>query len=61
MSKKKKAKRRKMLESEAFVAEPKWWVIHEDEMRRMLHRVEDGEEPELVLMEEYANSEVNDA
>lgn len=35
-----------------------WWVIDEPELRDMLVRCHEGEDPELVLAEEYANAEI---
>jgi hypothetical protein len=32
------------------------WVIREDALRELLARVAAGEDPELVLLEEYANA-----
>lgn len=34
-----------------------WWVIEEGELRRLLNRVKDGDSPDVVLIEEYAQSE----
>lgn len=32
------------------------WVIREEALRELLARVAGGEDPELVLLEEYANA-----
>ena len=34
-----------------------WWTISEEAIRDMLRRVADGEDPDMVYAEEYANSE----
>jgi hypothetical protein len=34
-----------------------WWSISGEALLDMLHRVADGEDPDLVYAEEYANSE----
>lgn len=34
-----------------------WWVIHSSELNTALHRAHRGEDPELLYMELYANSE----
>jgi hypothetical protein len=39
------------------VNEGPWWAIHNDEILKMLYRVRDGEDPDMVLMQEYANSQ----
>jgi hypothetical protein len=41
-----------------------WWTISGEALLAMLRRVADGEDPDLVYAEEYANSdhvEVSDA
>ena len=38
-----------------------WWVIDEDSILNMLHRVANGEDPGHVMAEHYANSEVEHA
>lgn len=35
-----------------------WWVISGDELIAALQRAHDGEDPELLYVELYANSEV---
>lgn len=37
-----------------------WWSIRGEALLAMLRRVADGEDPDLVYAEEYANSEVTD-
>jgi hypothetical protein len=37
-----------------------WWTIVGDELMKMLYRVQRGEEPGLVYMEAYANSDHED-
>lgn len=37
-----------------------WWSISGDEILAMLRRVHDGEDPDLVYAEHYANSEHED-
>lgn len=34
-----------------------WWAISGEALLEMLRRVADGEDPDLVYAEEYANSE----
>jgi len=34
-----------------------WWTISTESMLAMLRRCHDGEDPELVFMEEYANAD----
>lgn len=34
-----------------------WWVIHGEELAKALHRVKDGEDPDLIYTELFANSE----
>jgi hypothetical protein len=34
---------------------PVWWVIDGDSLLEMLQRVADGEDPDMVYAEEYAN------
>ena len=38
------------------MAAPGYWVITDENLEAMLHRVADGEDVGLVLAEEYANS-----
>ena len=38
----------------------RWWVIHEDEIRRSLRQVADGDAPDVVMLELTANSEPGD-
>ena len=33
-----------------------WWLIREDEILTALHRVHDGEDPDLLFAEMYANA-----
>lgn len=33
-----------------------WWVIHEDDLLNALQRTHNGEPPDLVFTELYANS-----
>jgi hypothetical protein len=45
--------------TETAVAEqtdPIWWVISGESLHAMLQRCADGEDPDLVMAEEYANS-----
>lgn len=35
-----------------------WWVISEDRLRTLLTCAAAGEDPDLIVAEEYANSEV---
>lgn len=35
-----------------------WWTISGVELLKALHRVNDGEDPEMVYAEMYANSDV---
>jgi hypothetical protein len=34
-----------------------WWTLSDESLRAMLRRVADGEDPDMVYMEMYANSE----
>lgn len=34
-----------------------WWVIHESDLLAMMQRTRAGEDPDLVMSEEYANCE----
>ena len=34
-----------------------WWCIHGEAILEMLHRVADGEDPDLIYAEFYANSD----
>jgi len=34
-----------------------WWVISDEALLSMLRRVANGEDPDLVMAEEYANCE----
>lgn len=36
-----------------------WWTISGEHLMHMLDRVHDGESPDLVYAEEYANAEVH--
>jgi hypothetical protein len=36
---------------------PVWWMIEGDDLLAMLRRVRDGEDPDIVYAEEYANCE----
>lgn len=36
---------------------PTWWIIDGDTLLHMMCRVANGEDPDLVYAEEYANSE----
>lgn len=38
-----------------------WWTISADDLMSMLRRCADGEDPDLVYAEEYANAEVTNA
>lgn len=38
-----------------------WWVIDGESLLAMLKRVAEGEDPDLVYAEEYANSEIEQA
>lgn len=35
----------------------KWWAISEDALRDLLRRVREGEDPDVLLLEQYANSD----
>lgn len=37
-----------------------WWTINQDALLDMLRRAHAGEDPDFVLMEEYANSDHED-
>ena len=39
---------------------PVWWMMRSEVLMGMLSRCYAGEDPELVYLEEYANSEVED-
>jgi hypothetical protein len=41
-------------------AEPAWIVIDSDDLLDLLRKVKDGEDPEMVMLEMYVNSEVHD-
>lgn len=34
-----------------------WWVIAEEQLKELLARAHSGEDPELLYLEAYANSE----
>lgn len=34
-----------------------WWVIHSERILELLRRAADGEDPDALLLEEYANSD----
>jgi hypothetical protein len=34
-----------------------WWVVRESRLRELLDRAANGEDPDLIVAEEYANSE----
>ncbi len=36
--------------------EPIWWVVSGEALHAMLNRCANGEDPDLVMAEEYANS-----
>lgn len=36
------------------------WVISEPALRDLLRRAHDGEDPEVLLLEQYANSDVEE-
>lgn len=36
-----------------------WWVIHAEEIMEMLNKVAEGDTPDIVFAEMYANSEIN--
>lgn len=46
--------------SELTAATPVWHVIDSDRLLQMLRRVEAGEDPDMVYLEEYANAEHED-
>lgn len=35
----------------------RYWVLSDDHLRALLERARDGESPDLLLLEEYANAE----
>lgn len=37
-----------------------WWVISGDELLQALHRVADGESPDLAYAELYANTQTDE-
>lgn len=37
-----------------------WWCISAEAIMEMLYKVKDGEDPDVVYLEYYANSEVED-
>lgn len=37
---------------------PEWWTLSGDDLLRMLYRVSDGENPDMVYMEAYANGSI---
>jgi hypothetical protein len=37
-----------------------WWVIAEKDLLAMLRAVQDGEQPDVVLAEAYANADFGD-
>lgn len=37
-----------------------WWVIHGENLLAALHFVAQGEDPDLVYAELYANAEIDD-
>lgn len=37
-----------------------WWTIHGSTLLEALHRAHDGEDPDLVYAELYANSEADE-
>jgi hypothetical protein len=39
---------------------PTWWVLEGTALREMLNRAHAGEDPELLFLELYANSEQED-
>jgi hypothetical protein len=41
-------------------AKPIWHVMDSTTLLKMLHRVADGEDPEMVYLEEYANAKHNE-
>ena len=41
----------------APVDKPKWWAISEPALRDLLRRAHHGEDPEVLLLEQYANSD----
>ena len=43
--------------SEQTAAPPAWHVIRGDQLLEMLRRVQAGEDPEMVYLEEYVNAE----
>lgn len=38
-----------------------WWVISTRRLRHLLTRAHAGEPPDLIVLEEYGNSDVDDA
>lgn len=36
-----------------------WWVVHGEEILEMLNAVADGNQPDIVFAEFYANSEID--
>lgn len=43
--------------SASFDAQPTWWAIEGSMLAAVLKRAHEGEEPEALYMELYANSE----
>jgi hypothetical protein len=37
-----------------------WWIIHGDNFLTALHMVAQGDDPDLVYAELYANAEIDD-
>lgn len=37
-----------------------WWIIHGDNLLTALHMVAQGDDPDLVYAELYANAEIDD-
>lgn len=37
-----------------------WWIIHGDNLMTALHLVAQGDDPDLVYAEMYANAEIDD-
>lgn len=36
--------------------EPRWWVLHEDDLRRMLYEAAGGQNVGTIIAENYANA-----
>jgi len=39
---------------------PVWWTISEERLLELLHRVANGEDPDMLYMSEYASADKED-